>query len=114
MLRIPDAWVTFTNRYLEALDQVASDDAAKRSSSWWQSTGKGREQRTAALAEWHLLLLQRFGDDEAAEGYLDRLTAHPALGGPELTFLRARLAHRRGEVSSARGLDLKIPADTCQ
>jgi hypothetical protein len=29
---------------------------------------------------------------------LDRLVASPALAGPELFFLRARLAERRGDV----------------
>jgi hypothetical protein len=39
-----------------------------------------------------------------AEDCLDRLTRHPALGGPELEFLKAQLAHRRGDLSNARSL----------
>jgi len=102
MLRIPDAWTSFADRYLDALDQVARDDLA-RPDRGWRSADWDREQRTTALAEWHLLLLRRLAD-AAAEDRLDRLTRHPALGGPELAFLQARLAHQRGDVSSARSL----------
>jgi len=35
---------------------------------------------------------------------LDRLASHPALAGPELTFLQARLARGRGDLGSARKL----------
>ena len=35
---------------------------------------------------------------------LDRLVASPALAGPELIFLRARIAQRRGDVSQAARL----------
>jgi len=38
---------------------------------------------------------------------LDRLVASPALAGPELIFLRARLAERRGDVSQAAALVTK-------
>jgi hypothetical protein len=49
------------------------------------------------------LLLHGLIDSEA-EVRLDRLTSHPALGGPELGFLQAQLAHQRGDVSNARSL----------
>jgi hypothetical protein len=42
--------------------------------------------------------------DTDADDRLDRLVTHRALGGPELTFLQAQLAHRRGDVTSARDL----------
>jgi hypothetical protein len=39
-----------------------------------------------------------------AEDRLDRLISHPALAGPELTFLQARLARERGDIDGARKL----------
>ena len=102
MLPALDAWVGFADRYLDALDRRARDAPATRNRVW-QSTGRDRERRTADLAEWHCLLLERLIGSEA-EDRLDRLARHPALGGPELEFLQARLAHQRGDVSSARSL----------
>lgn len=102
MLPAPDMWVGFTDRYLDALDHLARD-APARSNRAWRPTGRDRDQRTAALAEWHRLLLHRLIDSEA-EDRLDRLARHPALGGSELGFLQAQLAHQRGDVSTARSL----------
>jgi hypothetical protein len=102
MLAAPDAWVGFTDRYLDALDRVARA-APARPSRAWHSTGRDRDRRTADLAEWHRLLLDRLIGSEA-EDRLDRLARHPALGGPEFEFLKAQLAHQRGDVSSARSL----------
>jgi hypothetical protein len=102
MLPAPDAWVGFANRYLDALDRLAPK-ASARPDRAWRPTGRDRDRRTAALAEWHRLLLDRLIGSEA-EDRLDRLTRHPALGGPELGFLQAQLAHQRGDVSSARSL----------
>jgi hypothetical protein len=62
-----------------------------------------RHRRTGDLAQWYGLLLDRlFGSD--AEDRLDRLAAHPALGGPELGFVAARLARQRGDTEGARKL----------
>jgi hypothetical protein len=97
-----DAWVGFADRYLDALDQVARNDSARPKRAW-QPTGYERDRRTADLAEWHGLLLERLIGSEA-EDRLDRLARHPALGGPELEFLKAQLAHQRGDVSNAHGL----------
>jgi hypothetical protein len=102
MLPAPDAWVGFADRYLDALDHLARNDSARPNRAW-QPTGRDRERRTADLAEWNRLLLDRLIDSEA-EDRLDRLARHPALGGPELGFLQAQLAHQRGDVSSARSL----------
>jgi hypothetical protein len=102
MLPAPDMWVGFTDRYLDALDQAARDDAARPNRAW-RPTGRDRDRRTGDLAEWHGLLLDRLIGSEA-EDRLDRLASHPALGGPELLFLQAQLAHLRGDVSSARSL----------
>jgi hypothetical protein len=102
MLAAPDAWVGFTDSYLDALDRLTRA-APARSSRVWPPTDRDRDRRTADLAEWHRLLLDRLVGSEA-EDRLDRLARHPALGGPELEFLKAQLAHQRGDVSSARSL----------
>jgi len=44
------------------------------------------------------------GSGTPEDELLDRLTASPALAGPELIFLRARIAERRGDVSQAAAL----------
>jgi hypothetical protein len=102
MLPAPDMWVGFTDRYLDAVDRVARDDPP-RPSRTWPPMDRSRDRRTADLAEWHRLLLDRLVGSEA-EDRLDRLASHPALGGPELEFLKAQLAHRRGDLSNARSL----------
>jgi len=49
------------------------------------------------------MLLERFtGTPE--DDLLDRLVASPALAGPGLTFLRAKVAARRGDVAQAAAL----------
>jgi hypothetical protein len=102
MLPVIDMWIGFADRYLDALDEVARGVASKPNRAWRSSSWE-REVRTANLAEWHRLLLDRLIYSEA-EDRLDRLSGHPALGGPELTFLQAQLAHQRGDVDTARGL----------
>lgn len=102
MLPTPDTWVGFTDRYLDALDEVAAVGAVT-SRHIRRHPNREREERATALAEWHLLLLHRLADYEA-EDRLDRLIDHPALAGPELTFLQARALHRRGELERARTL----------
>lgn len=102
MLTAPDMWVGFADRYLDALDQAAHDHQAKPNRGW-RPSGSEREQRTADLAEWHRLLLHGLIDSDA-EDRLDKLTTHPGLGGPEVGFLQAQLAHQRGDVSNARSL----------
>jgi hypothetical protein len=52
------------------------------------------------------MLLDRFAGTPEDE-LLDRLVASPALAGPELIFLRARIAERRGDVSQAAALVTK-------
>jgi hypothetical protein len=94
MLQPPDTWVGFTDAYLAALDRTAGTEAPSR------RIGRSRDQRTEALAAWHLLLLDHLAGTEA-EDRLDRLTRHSALGGPDLRFLQAQLAHRRGDLDTA-------------
>jgi hypothetical protein len=105
-LRAPDAWTAFADCYLDALDQIVRTKAAKPAS--WPSysfadSDYRRSERTRDLAEWHSLLLERLAGSEA-EDRLDRLARHPALGGPELTFVQARLAQLRGNTDAARTL----------
>jgi len=102
MLSAPDMWVHFADHYLDALDEFA-EDAESRPKHPWKRAGSNRDERTAALAEWHLLLLERLFGSEA-EDRLDRLTQHPALAGPELGFFKAQLAYQRGDVGSARSV----------
>lgn len=102
MLEAPDHWNMLAARYLDALDQLAAGkDRARRPS--WRSADRDRDERAGALAAWHGMLLDRLVDSEADE-LLDRLAVHPALTGPELTFLEAQLAQRRGETDRARKL----------
>jgi hypothetical protein len=102
----PDAWTAFADCYLDALDQIARTAAAEPV-SWPSYSYPGsdyrRSDRARNLAEWHALLLERLAGSEA-EDRLDRLAGHPALGGPELTFVQARLAQLRGDTDAARTL----------
>ena len=66
-------------------------------------SGYRPRERDGNLAEWHGLLLERLAGSDA-EDNLDRIVSHPALGGPERTFLQARLARQRGETAAARKL----------
>jgi hypothetical protein len=109
MLRVPDTWASFAGHYLAALDQTTRADAAtQRYPRIYMSGGHSeadyaRRHRTSDLAEWHGLLLDRLADTEA-EDQLDCIVSHPALGGPERTFLHARLARQQGDISTARKL----------
>ena len=105
-LRAPDAWTAFADCYLDALDQIARTETAKpasRLSYSYPDSDYRRSDRTRDLTEWHSMLLERLAGSEA-EDRLDRLAGHPALGGPELTFLQARLAQLRGDTNTARTL----------
>jgi hypothetical protein len=105
-LRAPDAWTAFADCYLDALDQIARTEAAKptsRRSYSYPDSDHRRSDRTRDLAEWHSMLLEHLAGSEA-EDRLDRLARHPALGGPELTFIQARLAQLRGNTDAARTL----------
>jgi hypothetical protein len=109
MLGVPDTWITFSARYLADLDEAARAEATAPTSpriygSWgYSDAGYRRRERASNLAEWHGLLLDRLADSEA-EDHLDRLVNHPALDGPERTFLQARLARQRGDSDAARKL----------
>lgn len=105
MLPAQDAWATFTDYYLAALDELTPlpPHAARKKEPWFHDHSEwNRKERARNLVEWHGRLLDRFADDE--DGRLDRLTNHPALAGPELTFLQAQLAYRRGTPDRAHKL----------
>ena len=100
MLRVPDTWERFAEQYVRALDAVPDRSASTRRIR--HSAARTEHQRSRALAEWHGLLLENLVDTEG--GLLDRIVTHAALGGPEQTFVSARLAHRRGNTGAARDL----------
>lgn len=99
MLTVPDAWTTVATWYLTALDQVVPVTTSRSRNT----TSRVHDRRTESLTAWNLLLLDQFADTEDA-GILDRIATHPALGGPELTYFQAALAHRRGDTPRARAL----------
>ncbi len=102
LLTLPDHWVVFTDRYIEALDEVVARRSATASSRR-RPMDTTRDRLTSDLAEWHAMLVDRlFGSD--SEDRLDRLATHPALGGPDLVYLQAQLARRRGDLVAARRL----------
>jgi hypothetical protein len=99
MLRISDTWEGFAEQYVRALDALRDRAASTRQT---RRFAKASEERSRALAEWHGLLQENLADTEG--GLLDGIAGHAALGGPEQTFLSARLAHRRGNTDVARDL----------
>jgi len=101
MLPALDAWLAFAASYIDALDGLVG--AHTGSLPAWRSADRARGERAESLARCHQLLLDRLIDTEG-DALLDRIASHPALGGPELTFFQAQLAHRRGEADRARKL----------
>jgi len=105
LLTTPDMWRTFAESYLAALDAAGRADPGRPRTIFgtFNETSYRRKERTDDLAMWHEMLLDRFAGAPEDE-LLDRLVASPALAGPGLTFLRARIAERRGDVSQAAAL----------
>jgi len=102
LLPVPDAWTVAADSYLHSLDQCTPVRAtAVRPRTSWRNLDYELRDRTESLALWHKLLFDRFAGSEE-EDRLDRLTTHPALDGPELVYLQARLAHHRGDRARAR------------
>jgi uncharacterized protein YfiM (DUF2279 family) len=99
MLRVPDIWEGFAGQYVQALDRLCDRRAPMRRRRRSVDT---EQERASALAEWHGLLLENLADTEGS--LLDRIATHAGLGGPEQTFLSARLAHQRGNTDVAREL----------
>jgi hypothetical protein len=105
LLSTPDMWRTFAGSYLDALDAAGRADPGRPRTVYgsFDQTRYRRHERTKDLATWHGMLLDRFAGTPEDE-LLDRLAASPALAGPELAFLRARIAERRGDVAQAATL----------
>ena len=106
LLTAPDMWRTFAEFYLDALDAAGRADPKRPRIMYggsFDETRFRRHERAKDLAAWHGMLLDRFAGTPEDE-LLDRLAASPALAGPELTFLRARIAERRGAVGQAATL----------
>jgi hypothetical protein len=108
LLTTPDMWRTFAESYLEALEAAGRADPKRPRTVYgtFDETSYRRKERADDLAAWHEMLLDRFAGTPEDE-LLDRLVASPALAGPELIFLRARIAERRGDVSQAATLVTK-------
>jgi hypothetical protein len=112
LLTTPDMWRTFARSYLDALDAAGRADPGRPRTVYgsFDETGYRRGERARDLAAWHEMLLDRFAGTPEDE-LLDRLAASPALAGPELIFLRARIAERRGDVVQAAILVTECPKD---
>ena len=112
VLTVPDTWVTFTEHYLQVLDDLtppppSQPPARGRASSYQaqqrhQVLDRHRARRAETMIDWHLMVLDRFAGTED-EALVDRIADHFALGGPEQTF-RARVARVRGDLAAARRL----------
>ena len=105
LLATPDMWRTFAESYLQALDAAGRADPKRPRMVYgsFDETRHRRRERTADLDVWHEMLRERFtGAPE--EDLLDKLVASPALAGPELAFLRAKIAARRGDRAQAAAL----------
>jgi hypothetical protein len=107
-----DAWLAFARAHVQALDRLVpppSAAAPKTRARRWeherkaQERARGAERRAERLAELHTALVDALlGTD--GEGLLEALARHAALGGPERTFIAARLAAHRGRLTEARAL----------
>jgi hypothetical protein len=96
-----DSWITFADRYLEALEAVVRASAGVRRDPWQQE--HQRKERARDLARWHSMLVEHLCPGDG-EDRLDRLVASRALAGPQVVFLTAQLANRRGDLERARQL----------
>jgi hypothetical protein len=107
LLTTPDMWRTFAEAYLARLDAAGQADPKRpriRYGSFDFDEARYRcQERAKNLAAWHGLLLDQFAAGPEGE-LLDRLAASPGLAGPELTFLRAQIAERRGDRVQAAAL----------
>ena len=105
LLATPDMWRTFAGSYLDALDAAGRADPRRPRTVYgsFDETSYRRGERARDLSAWHEMLLDRFAGTPEDE-LLDRLAASPALAGPELTFLRAMIAERRGDIGQAAAL----------
>jgi hypothetical protein len=107
MLTTEEEWRDFAAAYMDALDAVArigtSQETGLRHSLGLGDGGYIRRDRARNLAAWHGKLAERLAGTADAR-LLDRLVAHRALAGPEVTFLRAQIARLGGQPGLARKL----------
>lgn len=107
MLPAPDMWETFGRCYAGALDEVARAreraKADKPKRRGWVPEDHSADDRARTLALWHMALLDQLGAGED-HALLDRLVHHPALSGPEVLCLQARLTDQRGDRERAKRL----------
>jgi hypothetical protein len=97
LLTTPDMWRTFTESYLDALDEAGRADPERprrRFGSSFDEVKLRRRERTVDLATWHEMLLDRFAGSPEDE-LLDRLVASAALGTFPTWGETARLLLRR-------------------
>jgi hypothetical protein len=112
LLSSPQTWRDFAVAYLSALDAVARDEETARGtssrrrilfSSGLSDADYRRKDRARELAAWHDMLIKHLAGTGDAR-LLDRLVSHPALDGPQVSFLRARIARLDGDLATARKL----------
>ena len=105
LFTVSDHWVTFTEHYLAELDARSETRAARSRGRGSGGTSRDfeREQRTGVFTDWHLTLIEQFAGSDV-EYLLDRVVSHPEFCGPDLLYVRSRLAHRRGDLDGARTL----------
>jgi hypothetical protein len=106
MLATLDNWVAFADAYLTALDAVARADPAAERRVWVSGSDHitvARKERARNLSRWHDMLVNHLTGTGAGDR-LDRLVNHPAFAGPDIKFLRARLARHRDDLAGARKL----------
>jgi hypothetical protein len=105
LLTTPDMWRRFAESYLEALDAAGRPDPGRPRAVYgsFDETRYRRHERAKDLGAWHGMLIDRFAG-APEDKLLDRLVVSPALAGPEHTFLRARIAERRGDITQAARL----------
>ena len=105
LLTTRDRWVTFADRYLEALEGALSSEVKGRQHAWNREHRRGERARDLAL--WHSMLIQHLLGGEG-EDRLEQIVASQAISGPQVLFISARLALGRGEVAGARQMAVNL------
>ena len=95
MLTTPEMWNAFADAYLAALDQLPTADqppaVRKNTRAWrdWEYVSlqrvREKEWRASRLARWNSLLIEHLDEERARQ-----VAEHPAFGGPDADFLKAR------------------------
>ncbi len=100
MLRTPDMWTSFAERYLAAIDRLAGAQRGPALGRGHDACSGPGSARVRDLAEWHQTLCDRLAG--GLEGkLLDRLLTNPALSGPEQAHLRSGLARQHGHTEGS-------------